>query len=90
MVSDGLTSAVLAGVLAIFTLLLISSRRYRLPPGPPGNVAAEFTKSPMPLVFERWRKQYGTQQTSSNPELELMSRSSKVRYSLSRLGQDSL
>jgi hypothetical protein len=77
-VSDGsVTPAVLVGVLAILILLSISSRRYRLPPGPLGNVAAEFAKSPMPLLFERWRKQYGTQQTSSLSnlsELVLMSR----------------
>ena len=62
-VSTSLTFALLAGFLpvAILALLLISSRRYRrLPPGPPGNVAAEFTKSPMPLLFDRWRKRYGT------------------------------
>ena len=65
--STPLTSSVLlAGVLATFVLLLISSRRYRLPPGPPGNVAAEFKKSPMPVLFDRWRKQYGTPQSTSN------------------------
>ena len=64
--SAPLTSPVLlAGVLAAFVLLLISSCRYRPPPGPPGNVAAEFTKSPMPVLFDKWRKQYGTSQTSS-------------------------
>lgn len=56
--STSLTSSILlAGLLAIFVLL--SLRRHRLPPGPPGNVAAEFTKSPMPLLFDSWRKQYG-------------------------------
>ena len=50
----------LAGVLAILVLLVISSRRYRFPPGPPGNVASEFTKAPMLVLFDKWRKQYGT------------------------------
>jgi hypothetical protein len=54
----------LAGVLATLVLLIIYSRRYRPPPGPPGNVAAEFTKAPMPILFDKWRKQYGTPQTS--------------------------
>src|ERR1700761_4050495 len=71
--STPLTSSVLlAGVLATFVLLLISSRRYRLPPGPPGNVAAEFKKSPMPVLFDRWTKQYGPPQTtSSRPKCDL-------------------
>lgn len=57
------TSAILQagalGVLAII-LLLVSRRRYNLPPGPPGNVAGEFRNTPMPEVFEKWRQKYGT------------------------------
>ncbi|KAH8990855.1 cytochrome P450 [Lactarius akahatsu] len=58
MVFDNISTSS-AGVLVILVLLLISSRRYRLPPGPPGNVAVEFTESPMPVLFDKWRKQYG-------------------------------
>ncbi|KAH9956358.1 cytochrome P450 [Russula dissimulans] len=48
-----------AGALAAFIFLLFSSRGYRLPPGPPGNVAGEFTNTPMAVVFEKWRQKYG-------------------------------
>jgi hypothetical protein len=51
-----------AGALAAFVFLLFSSRGYRLPPGPPGNVAGEFTNTPMAVVFEKWRQKYGTWQ----------------------------
>ncbi|KAH9169387.1 hypothetical protein EDB89DRAFT_1482568 [Lactarius sanguifluus] len=60
MVSDSISTSS-AGVLVILVLLLIYSRQYRLPPGPPSNVAVEFAKSPMPVLFDRWRKQYGMQ-----------------------------
>jgi hypothetical protein len=48
-----------AGVLAALLLLLLLSRRHRLPPGPSGNVAGEFTNVTMPEVFEKWRRKYG-------------------------------
>ena len=50
-----------AGVLAALFLLFLFSRRYRLPPGPPGNVAGEFINVTMPEVFEKWRRKYGVQ-----------------------------
>jgi hypothetical protein len=53
------TTMFLAGILAALLLLLLFSRRHRLPPGPPGNVAGEFTKSTMPEVFEKWWRKYG-------------------------------
>jgi hypothetical protein len=43
----------------ILLLLLRYSRRYHLPPGPPGNVAGEFKNATMPDVFEKWRRKYG-------------------------------
>ena len=51
-----------AVVVAAFLLLLLLSRRYRLPPGPPGNVAGEFTNLSMPEVFQKWKRKYGAQQ----------------------------
>ena len=51
-----------AVVVAAFLLLLLFSRRYRLPPGPPGNVAGEFTNLSMPEVFQKWKRKYGAQQ----------------------------
>jgi hypothetical protein len=48
-----------AGVLVALLLLLFFSRRHRLPPGPPGNVAGEFTNLTMPEVFEKWWRKYG-------------------------------
>ena len=45
--------------LVILLLLLHCSRRYHLPPGPPGNVAGEFKNATMPEVFEKWRRKYG-------------------------------
>ncbi len=48
-----------AGVLAVLLLLLVLLRRHRLPPGPSGNVAGEFTNVTMPEVFEKWRRKYG-------------------------------
>jgi hypothetical protein len=51
------------GILAAFLLLfLLFSRRHRLPPGPSGNVAGEFTNVSMPEVFEKWRRKYGAWQ----------------------------
>jgi hypothetical protein len=50
-----------AGVLAALFLFLFFSRRHRLPPGPSGNVAGEFTNLTMPEVFEKWRRKYGAQ-----------------------------
>jgi hypothetical protein len=50
-----------AGLLAALLLFLVFSRRHRLPPGPPGNVAGEFTNVTMPEVFEKWRRKYGVQ-----------------------------
>ena len=52
-------AGVLGGVLAALLLLLLFSRRYHLPPGPPGNVAGEFKNATMPKVFEKWRRKYG-------------------------------
>jgi hypothetical protein len=52
------TSILLAGTLAAL-FLFIFSRRYRLPPGPPGNVAREFTNASMTEVFGKWRQEYG-------------------------------
>lgn len=49
-----------AGVLAALLLLILFSRRHRLPPGPSGNVAGEFTNVSMIEVFEKWRRKYGT------------------------------
>lgn len=43
----------------VLLLLLLYSRRYHLPPGPPGNVAGEFKDATMPEVFEKWRRKYG-------------------------------
>jgi hypothetical protein len=51
-----------AGVLAVLLLLLLLSRRYRLPPGPSGSVAGEFTNVNMSEVFEKWRRKYGAWQ----------------------------
>jgi hypothetical protein len=48
-----------AGVLAALLLLLLFLRRHHLPPGPPGNVAGEFTNVTMTEVFEKWRRKYG-------------------------------
>jgi hypothetical protein len=49
----------LQAVLLIVLLLLVRySRRYHLPPGPPGNVAGEFKNATMPEVFEKWRRKY--------------------------------
>jgi hypothetical protein len=48
-----------AVILAALLLLLFFSRRHRLPPGPPGNVAGEFTNLTMPEVFEKWWRKYG-------------------------------
>jgi hypothetical protein len=48
-----------AGVLAALLFLLLFSRRQRLPPGPSGNVAGEFTNVTMSEVFEKWRRKYG-------------------------------
>jgi hypothetical protein len=48
-----------AGVLAALLLLLLFSRRHRLPPGPSGNVAGEFANVTMAEVFEKWRRKYG-------------------------------
>lgn len=45
--------------LIILLLLFHYSRRYHLPPGPPGNVAGEFKNASMPEVFEKWRRKYG-------------------------------
>ena len=45
--------------LIILLLLFHYSRRYRLPPGPPGNVTGEFKNATMPEVFEKWRRKYG-------------------------------
>ena len=45
--------------LVVAILLFVYSRRYHLPPGPPGNVAGEFTNTPMYEVFEKWRRKYG-------------------------------
>ncbi|KAI0301396.1 hypothetical protein BC826DRAFT_562726 [Russula brevipes] len=52
------TSILLAGTLAAL-FLFIFSRRYRLPPGPPGNVVREFTNASMAEVFSKWRQEYG-------------------------------
>jgi hypothetical protein len=51
-----------AGVLAALLLLLLFSRRHRLPPGPSGNVAGVFTNVTMSEVFEKWRRKYGAWQ----------------------------
>ena len=51
-----------AVVITALLLLLLFSRRHRLPPGPPGNVAGEFTNLSMPEVFQKWRRKYGAQQ----------------------------
>jgi hypothetical protein len=53
-----------AGVFAALFLFLLFSRRYHLPPGPPGNVAGEFKNLTMPEVFEKWRRKYGAQLTA--------------------------
>lgn len=53
-----------AGVLAALLLLLLFLRRHRLPPGPSGNVAGEFTNVTMTEVFEKWRRMYGARQGS--------------------------
>jgi hypothetical protein len=47
------------GVLAALLLLLLFSRRHRLPPGPSGNVSGVFTNVTMVEVFEKWRRKYG-------------------------------
>ena len=54
-----------AGVVAALLLLVLFSRRHRLPPGPPGNVAGEFKNLTMPEVFEKWRRKYGAQHTTA-------------------------
>jgi hypothetical protein len=54
-----------AGALAVLILLFVSLRRYRLPPGPPGNVAGEFKNTSMPEVFDKWRQKYGA--SNSDP-----------------------
>ena len=48
-----------AGILAALLFLLLFSRRHRLPPGPSGNAAGEFTNVTMAEVFEKWRRKYG-------------------------------
>jgi hypothetical protein len=48
-----------AGALAALLLLLLFSRRHRLPPGPRGNVAGVFKNVTMPEVFEKWGRKYG-------------------------------
>ena len=53
-----------AVVFAALLLLFLFSRRYRLPPGPPGNVAGKFTDVSMPEVFQKWRRKYGAQQVT--------------------------
>jgi len=59
-----------AGVLAALLLLILFSRRHRLPPGPSGNVAGEFTNVSMIEVFEKWRRKYGAWQSAHRrPEL---------------------
>lgn len=50
------------GILAALLFLLLYSRRHRLPPGPSGNVAGEFTNVAMYEVFEKWRRKYGAWQ----------------------------
>jgi hypothetical protein len=49
-----------AGLIAAILLLLVSSHQYKLPPGPSGNVAGEFTNASMPEVINKWRRKYGT------------------------------
>jgi hypothetical protein len=62
-----------AGVLAALLLLLLISRRHRLPPGPSGNVAGVFTNVTMPEVFEKWRRKYGAWQGAQRrPELSVV------------------
>jgi hypothetical protein len=57
-------STLQAGALVALLLLLLFSRRNHLPPGPPGNVAGEFTNAAMAEVFEKWRRKYGAHQVT--------------------------
>jgi hypothetical protein len=58
--SSSSTAILQAGAIVVLILLFFPSRRYRLPPGPPGNVVGEFKNMSMPEVFEKWRQKYGT------------------------------
>ena len=46
---------------AALLLLLLFSRRHRLPLGSPGKADGEFTNVAMPEVFEKWKRKYGEQ-----------------------------
>src|SRR5579863_5417249 len=77
-----------AGALSVLILLFVSSYRYRLPPGPPGNVVGEFKNTSMPEVFDKWRRKYGT--SHSVPDCDHWSNHGepkKVGYSPSSSGR---